>query len=61
MKELGIDQAKVNVHAVQWPWASYRRKRSKVLTTLLYAMKDRNVKRGLATLCLVEEKRLHWW
>jgi len=31
---------------------SHRRQRARVLTTLLYAMKDRGAKRGLATLCL---------
>jgi acetyl-CoA C-acetyltransferase len=51
--ELGIDMAKVNVnggavalgHAIGSSGA-------RVLTTLLYALKDRGGKRGIATLCL---------
>jgi acetyl-CoA C-acetyltransferase len=51
--ELGLDMAKVNVnggavalgHAIGSSGA-------RVLTTLLYAMKDREKKRGIATLCL---------
>jgi acetyl-CoA C-acetyltransferase len=53
MKELGIDPAKVNVNggavALGHPIGASG---ARVLTTLLYAMKHRNVKRGLATLCL---------
>ncbi len=53
MRELGIDPAKVNVnggavalgHAIGASGA-------RVLTTLLYALKDRGGKRGIATLCL---------
>jgi acetyl-CoA C-acetyltransferase len=53
MRELGIDPAKVNVnggavalgHAIGASGA-------RVLTTLLYALKDRGGKRGVATLCL---------
>jgi acetyl-CoA C-acetyltransferase len=53
LKELGIDPAKVNVnggavalgHAIGSSGA-------RVLTTLLYALKRRNLKRGIATLCL---------
>ena len=53
MRELGIDRAKVNVnggavalgHAIGSSGA-------RVLTTLLYALKQRNLKRGIATLCL---------
>jgi len=53
LNELGIDPAKVNVnggavalgHAIGSSGA-------RVLTTLLYALKHRNVKRGIATLCL---------
>ena len=52
-RELGIDPAKVNVnggavalgHAIGASGA-------RVLTTLLYALKDRGGKRGIATLCL---------
>src|SRR5687768_3091469 len=52
-KELGIDLNKVNVnggavalgHAIGASGA-------RVLTTLLYALKDRGAKRGIATLCL---------
>src|SRR5262245_19424070 len=51
--ELGIDEAKVNVnggavalgHAIGSSGA-------RVLTTLLYALRHRNLKRGIATLCL---------
>jgi len=53
LKELGIDSEKVNVnggavalgHAIGSSGA-------RVLTTLLYALKHRNLKRGIATLCL---------
>ena len=53
IRELGIDAAKVNVnggavalgHAIGASGA-------RVLTTLLYALKDRGGKRGIATLCL---------
>ena len=53
LNELGIDPDKVNVnggavalgHAIGSSGA-------RVLTTLLYALKRRNLKRGIATLCL---------
>jgi len=53
LNELRIDQSKVNVnggavalgHAIGSSGA-------RVLTTLLYALKHRNLKRGIATLCL---------
>ena len=53
IRELGLDECKVNVnggavalgHAIGSSGA-------RVLTTLLYAMKQRNAKRGIATLCL---------
>ena len=53
LNELGIDPGKVNVnggavalgHAIGSSGA-------RVLTTLLYALKRRNLKRGIATLCL---------
>ena len=52
-KELGIDTAKVNVHggsvALGHPIGASG---ARVLTTLLYAMKDRNAKVGEASLCL---------
>jgi acetyl-CoA C-acetyltransferase len=53
LKELGIDPAKVNVNggAVALGHA-IGSSGSRVLTTLIYAMKHRNVKRGIATLCL---------
>jgi acetyl-CoA C-acetyltransferase len=53
IRELGLDEAKVNVHggavALGHPIGCSG---ARVLTTLLYAMKKRKVKRGLATLCL---------
>lgn len=51
--ELGIDPAKVNVHggAVALGHA-IGSSGARILTTLLYAMKRRNAKRGIATLCL---------
>ena len=53
MKELGIDHAKFNVNggavAMGHPLGCSG---ARILTTLVYAMKDRNAKRGLATLCL---------
>jgi acetyl-CoA C-acetyltransferase len=53
MKELGVDPKKVNVnggavalgHAIGASGA-------RILTTLIYALKDRGLKRGIATLCL---------
>ncbi len=53
MKELGIDHAKFNVNggavALGHPLGCSG---ARILTTLAYAMRDRNAKRGLATLCL---------
>jgi acetyl-CoA C-acetyltransferase len=53
LKELGIDRDKVNVHggAVALGHA-IGSSGSRVLTTLLYALKRRHLKRGIATLCL---------
>jgi acetyl-CoA C-acetyltransferase len=53
IKTLGIDKDKVNVHggavALGHPIGASG---ARVLTTLLYAMKDRGAKRGMASLCL---------
>jgi acetyl-CoA C-acetyltransferase len=53
MRELGIDPARVNVHggavALGHPIGASG---ARVLTTLLYAMKRRKAKRGIAALCL---------
>jgi len=53
IRELGIDEDKVNIHggavALGHPIGCSG---SRVLTTLLYAMKKRGAKRGLASLCL---------
>lgn len=53
VRELGIDPGKVNVHggavALGHPIGASG---ARVLTTLLYALKRRNAKRGIATLCL---------
>jgi acetyl-CoA C-acetyltransferase len=51
--ELGLDMSKVNVHggAVALGHA-IGSSGARVLTTLLYALKDRGKKRGIATLCL---------
>jgi acetyl-CoA C-acetyltransferase len=53
LNELGIDPEKVNVNggAVALGHA-IGSSGGRVLTTLLYAMKRRNLKRGIATLCL---------
>ena len=53
LNELGIPEDKVNVHggAVALGHA-IGSSGARVLTTLLYAMKHRNAKRGIATLCL---------
>jgi acetyl-CoA C-acetyltransferase len=52
-RELGIDPAKVNVHggavALGHPIGASG---ARVLTTLLYAMRRRQVRRGVAALCL---------
>ena len=53
VRELGLDPAKVNVHggaiALGHPIGASG---ARILTTLLYALQQRNVKRGIATLCL---------
>ena len=53
MQELGIDPAKVNVHggavALSHPIGASG---ARILTTLIYGLKDRGLKRGVATLCL---------
>jgi acetyl-CoA C-acetyltransferase len=53
IRELGIDINRVNVHggavALGHPIGASG---ARVLTTLLYAMKRRNAKRGIAALCL---------
>ena len=53
VKELGLDSARVNVNggavSVGHPIGSSG---ARVLVTLLYAMKKRDAKRGLATLCI---------
>ena len=53
MRELGIDPARVNVHggAVALGHA-IGASGARVLTTLLYAMRRRNARRGVAALCL---------
>lgn len=52
-KELGLDRSKVNVHggaiALGHPVAATG---SKILTTLLYAMKQRDMSLGLASACI---------
>ena len=53
VRELGIDMSRVNVHggavALGHPIGASG---ARVLTTLLYAMKRRNARRGIAALCL---------
>lgn len=53
MQELGVDPAKVNVHggavALGHPIGASG---ARILTTLIYALKDRGLTRGVATLCL---------
>jgi acetyl-CoA C-acetyltransferase len=53
IRELGLDPARVNVNggavALGHPIGASG---ARVLTTLLYALKDRGFKRGVATLCL---------
>ncbi len=53
MQELGVDPAKVNVNggavALGHPIGASG---ARLLTTLIYALKDRGLKRGVATLCL---------
>jgi acetyl-CoA C-acetyltransferase len=53
LQELDIDPAKVNVHggavALGHPIGASG---ARILTTLLYAMRRRNARRGVATLCL---------
>ena len=53
MRELGLDSSKVNVNggavALGHPIGASG---ARVLTTLLYEMKRRNVRRGIASLCL---------
>ena len=51
--KLGLDELKVNVNggavALGHPIGDSG---ARVLVTLLYALKDRNLKRGMASLCL---------
>ena len=53
VRELGVDPGKVNVNggavALGHPIGASG---ARILTTLLYAMKNRNARRGVATLCL---------
>lgn len=53
IKELGLDESKVNVNggsvALGHPIGASG---ARVLVTLLHAMKNRNIKRGMASLCL---------
>jgi acetyl-CoA C-acetyltransferase len=53
IRELGLDPARVNVNggavALGHPIGASG---ARILTTLLYALKKRNLKRGVATLCL---------
>jgi acetyl-CoA C-acetyltransferase len=53
MSELGVDPSKVNVNggavALGHPIGASG---ARILTTLIYALKDRGLKRGIATLCL---------
>ena len=53
VNELGIDMSKVNVNggavALGHPIGASG---ARILTTLIYALKDRGLKRGIATLCL---------
>ena len=53
LRELGIDPARVNVHggavALGHPIGASG---ARILTTLLYAMQQRNARRGIASLCL---------
>jgi acetyl-CoA C-acetyltransferase len=53
IRELGLDPAKVNVHggavAIGHPIGASG---ARVLTTLLYAMRQRGAKTGIAALCL---------
>ncbi len=53
LRELGIDPAKVNVNggavALGHPIGASG---ARILTTLLYALEQRNLRRGIATLCL---------
>jgi acetyl-CoA C-acetyltransferase len=53
LAELGLDEARVNVHggAVALGHA-IGSSGARILTTLVYAMKRRNARRGIATLCL---------
>ncbi len=52
-RELGLDPARVNVHggAVALGHA-IGASGARILTTLLYALRDRGLRRGIATLCL---------
>jgi len=53
MQELGVDPSKVNVNggavALGHPIGASG---ARILTTLIYALKARGLKRGIATLCL---------
>ena len=53
MKEVGIDPAKVNVNggacAIGHPIGASG---ARILTTLIYALRNRDLKRGIASLCI---------
>jgi len=53
LRELGVDPRKVNVNggavALGHPIGASG---ARILTTLLYALRERKLKRGIATLCL---------
>ena len=53
IKELDLDEARVNVHggaiALGHPIGASG---ARILTTLLYAMKRKNAKRGIAAICI---------
>jgi acetyl-CoA C-acetyltransferase len=53
LRQLGVDSAKVNVNggavALGHPIGASG---ARILTTLLYALKQRNLSRGIAALCL---------
>jgi acetyl-CoA C-acetyltransferase len=53
MREVGIDHAKMNINggacALGHPIGATG---ARILTTLLHALKNRNLKRGIASLCI---------
>ena len=52
MKDIGIPHDKVNVNGGAWRWAPIGATGARIITTLIYALKKRGLKKGVAALCI---------